>query len=117
MLGQRGKIAALNALNAKTGSTRVFLGRSIMSRLPIAFHHCHVRGVRVTIGNETKKGHDKWGGDQGCNHGGMMQEDDSECQQGMAEGRFEHQEGGGGVGSMKNDSRMVKLLVELGADP
>ncbi|GJS19373.1 hypothetical protein Tco_0448005 [Tanacetum coccineum] len=113
MLGQRGKIAALNVLNAKIGSTRVFLGCSIMSRLPIVFHHCNVRGVRVTIGNETKKGHDKWGGDQGCNHGGMIQEGDSECQQGMAEGRFEHQEGGGGVGAAKNDSRYASIWVSF----
>ncbi|GJR95281.1 24-methylenesterol C-methyltransferase 2-like protein [Tanacetum coccineum] len=65
-----------------------------------------------------RKGMIKWQVvDQGCNHGGMIQEGDSECQQGMAEGRFEHQEGGGGVGAAKNDSRIVKLLVELGVDP
>nr|GFB94215.1 hypothetical protein [Tanacetum cinerariifolium] len=76
-----------------------------------------VNGEFFEYGNETKKGNDKWGGDQGCNHGGMMQERDSECQQSMAEGRFEHQEGWDGVGAAKNDSHMVKLLVELGADP
>ncbi|GJT88568.1 hypothetical protein Tco_1070285, partial [Tanacetum coccineum] len=33
--GKHGTIATLNALNAKTGPTHVFLGRSIMSWLPI----------------------------------------------------------------------------------
>nr|GEW87284.1 hypothetical protein [Tanacetum cinerariifolium] len=29
-------------------------------------------GEFFELGNEIKKGHDKWGGDQGCNHGGVI---------------------------------------------
>ncbi|GJU98309.1 hypothetical protein Tco_1327580 [Tanacetum coccineum] len=57
---------------------------------------------------ETKKGYDKWGGDQGYNQGGMMQEGDFEYQQGggKAEGGFE-----GGVGVMRI---IGETLVEIG---